>query len=68
MTETTEKKTVTPLTAFLSRSGYKPTDILVFSNQSRTFVTSNGGKYQLTKNGGIRTLKGPNYPKQPAGE
>jgi len=63
MTETTEKKS--PLAVFLVRSGYKERDVLAHNDKSLLFVTSNGGKYQLIRTGGIRTLKGPRYPKQP---
>jgi hypothetical protein len=53
---------------FLKKSGYTKADVLSTNGQKRTFVTSNGGKYQLTKQGEIRILKGPNYPSMNAEE
>jgi hypothetical protein len=53
---------------FLKKSGYTKADLLSVNDQKRTFVTSNGGKYQLTKQGEIRVLKGPNFPNQNAEE
>lgn len=60
---TTEQPTRSPFAVFLARSGYTASDVLVYSDRTRVFVTSNGGKYQLTNKGGVRILKGPNYPK-----
>jgi len=62
--ETTEAPKKAPANAtavFLKLSGYEKEDILASNERTRTFVTSNGGKYVLGK-GGIRTLKGPDYP------
>lgn len=53
----------TPLSVFLARSGYTAEDVLIHNPLTRVFVTSNGGKYQLAKNGSIRKLKGPDFPK-----
>jgi hypothetical protein len=53
---------------FLKKSGYKKGDVISVNAQKRTFVTSNGGKYQLTKQGEVRILKGPNYPEMEAEE
>jgi hypothetical protein len=50
------------LAVFLKRSGYEKSDVISASEAKRTYVTSNGGKYQLTKQGEIRILKGPDYP------
>lgn len=61
--ETTEKKTVTILEAFLKRSGYKAADVDTHNPKTRVFATTNGGKYHLSKSGDIRTLHGPPYPK-----
>jgi len=55
--------TATPLAVFLSKSGYTTADISSHNDKTRVFATWNGGKYQLLKNGGIRVLKGPAYPK-----
>ncbi len=60
MTETRKK---TPLEVFLARSGYEEKDVLAWSAQTLTFVTSNGGKYQLSRSGAIRKIMGPDYPK-----
>lgn len=60
---TIEPRKVTPLAAFLSRSGYTAEDVLAHNEKTRLFVTSNGGKYHLSPKGTIRILKGPNYPK-----
>lgn len=60
--EKEEKKT--PLSAFLAASGYKASDVLSHNDRTRAFVTSNGGKYQLTKAGKVRRILGPAYPKE----
>jgi hypothetical protein len=60
---TKAEKTENAVAVFCSKSGYKPEDVLTNNPRLRTFVTSNGGKYQLLKNGSIRILKGPDYPK-----
>jgi len=56
------------LAAFLKASGYKESAVDGQNNKTRTFVTTNGGKYQLLKSGKVRTLSGPAYPKEVAGE
>lgn len=61
-----EKKAPSALAVFLSKSGYVQADVISHNERTRLFVTSNGGKYQLTKTSGIRVLKGPNYPKATA--
>lgn len=49
--------------AFLKTSGYKEADILGSNYDRWTFVTTNGGKYVLSKNGKeITTVSGPPYP------
>lgn len=49
---------------FLQLSGYK-VEAITGSNQARrTFVTSNGGKYAISKSlRAIRTIQGPDTPK-----
>ena len=48
---------------FLILTGYKVSDIIGFNEASRIFVTSNGGKYQLSKKGTqVKVLSGPNPP------
>jgi len=53
---------------FVKLSGYKASDLIGSRGSTRTFVTSNGGKYQLNQKGNeLTTLQGPPYPKeQPA--
>jgi hypothetical protein len=51
------------LSVFIKLSGYDESDVDVIGERTRTIGTTNGGKYQLTGKGGIRKLKGPNYPK-----
>ena len=53
---------------FAKLSGYKTSDLIGSRGATRTFVTSNGGKYQLNQKGNeLTTLQGPPYPKeQPA--
>lgn len=49
---------------FLKLSGYKEADLIGSNEARRCFVTSNGGKYVVTKSGkGIRPdFTGPDYP------
>lgn len=65
---TVTKTRATPLAVFLSKSGYVEADLSTYNEGTRVFATWNGGKYQLIKNGGIRILKGPAYPKYVAPE
>lgn len=45
---------------FLKLTGYKREEVLSSSPKNYTFVTSNGGKYQMNKKGTqIRVLSGP---------
>lgn len=65
MAKTTEKKEDASLRGqFLKASGYKAEDILDQNDRRRVFVTTNGGKYQITKSGRIRRLAGPTFPKE----
>ena len=48
------------LLEFLQLTGYGPSDILSLSYQTNTFMTRNGGKYQLS-NHKIKHLAGPNW-------
>lgn len=49
---------------FLKLSGYQKSDIIGSNQARRSFVTANGGKYNLTKSGkAIRIQSGPAYPK-----
>ena len=55
---------------FLKVSGYDEGDLLDYDTRRRTFVTNNGGKYHLLKNGVLRTTSGPYFPnyEPPSGE
>lgn len=55
------------LDRFLRLSGYDAADVDSHNVQRRTFATTNGGKYQLTKNG-VRRLSGPSMPKEQESE
>lgn len=68
MTTAAKPTRATPLAVFLSKSGYVEADLSTYNQETRVFATWNGGKYQLVKNGGIRILKGPAYPKYVAPE
>jgi hypothetical protein len=57
-----DKRAATQTAVFLSRSGYDAADVEGHNEKTRVFVTSNGGKYVLTKDS-IRTISGPEYPK-----
>lgn len=49
---------------FLKLSGYKAADISGSNQARRTFVTTNGGKYLVSKTGkALRHLLGPATPK-----
>jgi len=52
------------MTVFLKNTGYSETNVLSSNPAKRTVVTSNGGKYQVMRNGRVRTLSGPSYPKE----
>lgn len=48
---------------FLELSGYEKKDVIGHSDERRTVVTSNGGKYQLSPSGKkIRVHAGPDTP------
>lgn len=48
---------------FLSLSGYDKGDVIGHSDERRTVVTSNGGKYEVSKKGSkLRKLSGPDTP------
>lgn len=52
------------LTNFLKLSGYRAGDVTGSNEDRRTFVTSNGGKYQLSPKGTqLKVLSGPLPPK-----
>lgn len=48
---------------FLKRSGYKERDVLSANAERRTVVTANGGKYNVSRDGGIFVMSGPPTPK-----
>lgn len=67
-TESTEEKAKSSkkddlVAQFLRVSGYKSSDVIGHSDERRTVVTSNGGKYEVNKKG-TRVLKllGPDTP------
>jgi hypothetical protein len=64
MAETTAASTAkTALDNFLKLTGYKASDIVGSNIARRTFVTSNGGKYIVNRNGkAVRVALGPDYP------
>jgi hypothetical protein len=48
---------------FLKVSGYKEADVIGHSDERRTVVTSNGGKYEVSKKGTkLRKILGPDTP------
>lgn len=48
---------------FLELSGYKSSDVIGHSDERRTVVTSNGGKYEVSVKGKkLRKLSGPETP------
>jgi 3-oxoacyl-ACP reductase-like protein len=47
------------LTRFCEASGYKESDVVDSSEERRTFVTKNGGKYRFSKSGDVVWLSGP---------
>lgn len=50
---------------FLKLTGYTEKDLLGFNPATRTFVTSNGGKYVLHPKGtSYRKLLGPDAPQE----
>lgn len=51
--------------AFLKKTGYRESDILSSDYQRYTFVTKNGGKYQLNRKGTeVKVLQGPLPPRK----
>lgn len=52
------------LDTFLEESGYKARDVDVINLARRTLGTTNGGKYQINRQGALLRLKGPRYPKE----
>jgi hypothetical protein len=66
--EKKEKGSSSFLDKFLSKTGYKASDVDAWDDRKRTATTTNGGKYQMLKNGSVRTTKGPSYPKEDTGE
>lgn len=44
---------------FLEETGYGESDILSLNYDTRTFLTRNGGVYQVNEEGGINHIKGP---------
>lgn len=52
------------LSLFLSRSGYRESDVDGVNVRTRVFTTTNGGKYQILRNGTVRRLYGPPIPKE----
>lgn len=59
------KDASTELTSrFLALTGFKAEEVIGSNSARRTFSTTGGGKYQVTKNGkAVRVILGPNYPK-----
>jgi hypothetical protein len=54
---------------FLKITGYEASDILGSNAERRTFVTKNGGKYELSPKGTrVRVLSGPNPPSSEEGD
>jgi hypothetical protein len=55
------------LDRFLELTGYEEDDVIGSNFKSRTFVTSNGGKYEMNKAGKvIKVVAGPNPPDEDA--
>lgn len=51
------------LAAFLRITGFRKSDVIGSSKTRRTFVTANGGKYELSPKGKkVRVLSGPTPP------
>ena len=46
---------------FLEATGYGRSDILSLNYETRQFLTFNGGKYRVKKDGTIDHLGGPNF-------
>jgi hypothetical protein len=48
--------------AFLSITGYGPSELLSANAESRTFMTRNGGRYQLSEDlKRVKRLAGPSW-------
>lgn len=60
---TEEKPKQNALDVFLRKSGYSRDEVWSYNPKNRTFVTYNGGKYQMSSRGEIRVLLGPATPK-----
>jgi len=57
------KKTSSFASEFAKAIGRKPSAILSYNERTRTIVTNDGGKYQMSKKGkGVRHLAGPALP------
>lgn len=56
-------KRMSVLDRFLLLSGYEASAIISSNPVTKVFVTGNGGKYQLGKNG-LRRIMGPKYPNE----
>lgn len=69
-TEKTEKPAPEgPLKQFLKLTGYEESDVIGSNTSTRTFVTGNGGKYELSPKGTrVRVLSGPNPPGREGGD
>lgn len=51
------------LKVFLRLSGFNEGEILGVNYKSLTFVSTSGGKYQMSRDGKrVRKLSGPDYP------
>lgn len=61
--DSSPEKSESLLDRFLKASGYKANDVDGQNDRTRTFVTTNGGKYQLLRSGKVRRLQGPFHPK-----
>lgn len=44
---------------FFEATGYGSSDLLSLNYSTRTFLTTNGGKYQVGSNGSVIRLAGP---------
>lgn len=68
MAEVQTKKQPTLLDKFLKASGYSSRDVDKVDELRRVILTTNGGKYVYSRQGVLRTLSGPSYPKEVAEE
>ena len=48
--------------SFCKSTGYEPSDVIGANTTTRTVVTANGGKYQVSSKGRVRNIIGPEAP------